>query len=271
MSLRVLTASPVQRLVSLEALKAELSISGSTEDARLRRILDSVGFAFAGELGYPLPRQRYQEGLAGNGRRRLILQVRPVDRDSVTLTISDVASTDFSVENAASSILFRSSGWPESRCGYSGEDGEETIQAQYKAGWVLPEYLNTWTASSTTAADATTKWIRPTSPVVSTLLYEVTTAGTLGADEPTWPTTAGETVVSGAATLTARDAAELPADIYEVALITAIAWRRGDIDAPYLVQSERRGGVEISYDFVGAREVASLLTAPARSVLARYL
>lgn len=34
--------------------------------------------------------------------------------------------------------------------------------------------------------------------------YEVTTAGTTGATEPTWPVTAGATVVSGSATFTAR-------------------------------------------------------------------
>ena len=70
-----------------------------------------------------------------------------------------------------------------------------------------------WAASTAYSLGAA---VRPTTR--NTFAYEVTTAGTSGASQPTWPTTPGNTVVNGTVTWTCRTnralavAAMAPAD-----------------------------------------------------------
>lgn len=272
MALRLIAPSPVTRLVSVSAFKTERGESGSANDARYGRILDAVSRAFAQELGWPLPRQRYTETLSGPGRRRLLLSARPVDRNSLTVTVDELAltlDTDYTVEDAAQGILYRSAGWPIP-CGGPGEAGEELISVTYKAGWILPAQISDF---STTVATAFSlgSWLRPAASQLSTLLMECTTAGTTAAGaEPTWPTTAGNTQTSGTATFTARDASELPGEIYEVALVTASQWADGALDLQAGIESESADGFRIAYDTQAARDGASPLPVFARSVLESY-
>lgn len=58
---------------------------------------------------------------------------------------------------------------------------------------------NVWVASTAYSLGAA---VRPTTR--NNFAYEVTTAGTTAASEPTWPTTPGATVVNGTATFTCR-------------------------------------------------------------------
>lgn len=267
MALRLLTPSLVTRLASVSAFKTEIGESSSTYDARIARILDAASRSFAEFLGWPLPRQRYTETFSGHGRQRLILSARPVDGDSVTVTIDDVAlaTTAFTVEAAAQGVLYRSAAWGIRSCRAS-EEGEEDIAVTYKAGWILPAQIADFTATVMTAGS----WIRPAASQTSTLLMEVTTAGTASGTEPTWPTTAGTTATSGTVTFTARDARELPGDIYEVFLVTARQWYDGALDRQTGIQYEKADGFEIGYDFVGLRDVASPLPPFAQSVLESY-
>ena len=269
MSLKVLTSAPYQRLVSLSAMKAELGETGSSNDARILRLLDSTARAFAGYLGWPLARQRYTETFSGNGRRRLLLSARPVDGDSVTVTVDDVAvdADSFSIEDRAQGVIYRSTGWLSRSC-IPSEEGEALIAATYKGGWVLTEQLSAWAASTALTAGS---WLRPLATQGNPYLLEVTTAGTTASgSEPTWSATPGATTTSGSAVLTTRDAQELPGDLYEVAIVTASQWYNGALDKATGVQYEKADGFELGYDFVGLREAASSLPPFARSVLDSY-
>lgn len=268
MALRLLTPSPVTRLASVSAFKTEAGITSSTNDARIARILDAASRSFAEFLGWPLPRQRYTETFSGHGRQRLILSARPVDRDSVTAAVDTLTltlDTDFTVEDAAQGVLHRSAGWLIP-CGYPGERGEELIAITYRAGWVLPAQVADFSATAMAAGS----WIRPAASQVNPLLMEVTTAGTASGSEPTWPTTAGSTATSGTVTFTARDARELPGDIYEVFLVTARQWFDGALELPTGIESESADGFRITYDTQANREGASPLPVFARSVLESY-
>lgn len=268
MALRLLTPSPVTRLASVSAFKTEAGITSSTDDARIARILDAASRAFAEFLGWPLPRQRYTETFSGHGRQRLILSARPVDRDSLTAAVDTLTltlDTDFTVEDAAQGVLHRRAGWLIPSC-HPNERGEELIAITYRAGWVLPAQVADFTAAAITAGN----WIRPAASQGNPLLMEVTTAGTASGSEPTWPTTAGSTTTSGTATFTARDARELPGDIYEVFLVTASQWFDGALDRQTGIQYEKADGFELGHDFVGLREVQSPLPPFAQSVLESY-
>ena len=122
MPLRVLTPAPVARLVSLEALKASIGTTDRT-DAELEALLKGVARAYANFLGWPLPRQGYEETASGNGRARLLLAARPLDRDSLAVELAGTAITDFSIEDADHGVLYRRCAWPTCR-ERVGEEGE---------------------------------------------------------------------------------------------------------------------------------------------------
>lgn len=227
MALRVLTAASTSALITLAAVKDRLGITDSSQDAALTQLIAEASSAIVAFLGYDLARQRYEERRPGNGSALLQLARFPIDRASVSLEIDDVAQTDFSVDDEMLGHLFRPCGWT-GPC--SAEDRNNVVIA-YKAGYVLPGQITTWTAGATVALGS---WLRPTSPALSPLLFEVTTAGILHSAEPTWPTTVDATVVNGTATLTARDAIELPAVIQQCAWLTVYDFQQRVSRAPGL-------------------------------------
>lgn len=203
--IKVLDASSTKALIALQAVKDRMGITDSAQDALLTALIMAASDTVVSYLGRELARQRYEERLAGSGRTRLLLHRFPVDRDSVTITIDSVASTDFIVEDPETGVLYRSLFWAISEQAL-GEEPEEQIVATYKAGYVPPDQIRTW---ATGQAYTVGQWARPTSPALSPLLFECTVAGSTSGSEPSWPTTTGATVVSGAATFTARDAQEI--------------------------------------------------------------
>lgn len=217
MSIKVLSASTTQALIALTTVKDRLGITGSTYDSRLTALIAEASSAIAEFIGRPLGRQQYLETVSGNARQRITLSRIPVDRDSVTLTVDGTADTDFTVEDPIEGILWKEGEWPMGVGAWRyAERPEENIAVTYKAGWILPDQIGTLADEVYTAGE----WVRPAVPV-GDLLMECTTGGdTNTATEPTWPTTAGETEVIGAATFTARHALELPSAIQSAAWLT---------------------------------------------------
>jgi len=212
-ALRVLTRSAYGSLVTLAAAKAQLGISGATEDAAVAALLERVRGLFEGELGRPLLRQRYLEALPVTSRHRVALSAFPVDAHQVTAEAYDETLEADAIDPAAG-ILYRNAGWSGGTAGP--EEAEPELEVTYHGGWLPPDAVQTWATGLTLAAGA---WLRPSSPALSPWLFEVTTAGASGAGpEPVWPTTAGATVAVGTATATARDAVEVPAGVQAVAL-----------------------------------------------------
>lgn len=209
MALRVVTAASTSKLISLHDVKQRLGIEGNQSDDLLSELIEDASSAVAEYLGRAsLSRQQYEEKLSGNDRLRIHLSQIPVDPDSVTLTIDGTADTDFSVESKQAGTLFREGTWSHGDAAdWVGQASEENLVVTYKGGWVLPDQISTWAKSKSYAAGA---WVRPSSPALSPLLYECTTAGTSGSSEPAWGTTAGGTTTDNSVTWTARDAAELP-------------------------------------------------------------
>jgi len=224
MSVKVLSASAVTALIPRADVKTRLGIAAATTtyDDLIDDLIADASSQIAEFLGRPLARQQYLETVSGGNRARILLSRFPVDRDSVTLTIDDTADTDFTVEDPDQGVLYRDGSWPINTArNWPAERPEENIAITYKAGWVLPDQI----AALANASYTTAQWVRPASPV-GDLLMQVTTAGSSGtATEPTWPTTAGDTVTVGTVVFTARHAIELPRAILSVCwLLVRRAW-----------------------------------------------
>ena len=242
MSLRVLTAATDTKLCALTDVKSRLGITAGTYDSLLTSLIVAASRAIGSYLGgRELARQRYEEKVSGLNRMRLMLSRWPVDPDSITVTVDGTALTDFLVERPQ--MLFYEGIWP-STSEETGQEGEENITVTYKAGYVLPNWIATWAAATAKTAGV---WVRPTTPTLTPLLFECTTAGTThAATEPTWPV-AGATVTDNTAVWTGRDALELPDDLEEAALLLVSNWYQGGLDVGGNVTSERLGPMQVDY------------------------
>jgi hypothetical protein len=241
-SLSVTIKADSTALVDLATVKARLKITDTSRDAILSDMIDGVSDNIVDYLGFPLARQSYIETLEGKGRPRLLLTARPVDRDSISVTVNGIDFTGYALEKGR--ILFRPFGWPgkywESSfetatdltgspipAGFFGPssglfDGQENVTVQYTAGYLLPGQLQTWQSAHSLALGA---WIQPSRPSLSPWLFQVATAGSSGSVEPNWPassTSSGQTVTDGSAVLVARDAQELPAVLKKAAALAVL-------------------------------------------------
>ncbi len=272
--LTVVTPAMAKRLVPVATVRSELGIPDTSEDAKIGALIDALSREFAGMNGLqrPLLRQTYRERLRFHEFRDeldgsiLSLGRWPIESVSSVATAADdevVDPAEYEIALEHRSALYRECGWS---CGVD-------YLATYIAGWVPagdgPGLVLPWSAIAVKVAGA---WAKPVAAAngENPLLFQCTTAGTTGASEPAWPTTAGLTVVDGSVTWTARTAAELPEDIQLAALVTATAWYGGSLDIPIWLKSESRGSVALEYDTVNARHAGAQLPAFAKTVLESY-
>jgi len=177
-------------------------------------------------VGRPLWRESYSEKLPGPGGIHLPLSRWPVvsDPKPVVTTVSGgtVDADGYETSGVGGHILNRACGW--ARTSHSSDRLTGTLASPasslyyivaYTAGYLMPGQVAAWSAFLPVRVDGSTSygepagWVRPSSRSVS-LRFEVTTTGVMDLVEPVWPTVIGDTVASGTAVLTAREARELP-------------------------------------------------------------
>lgn len=235
MSLIVTKKADSLNLIDLETVKTRLKISDTSRDDILSIMIEEVSSNIVDYLGYPLARQSYLEAIDGKGRPRILLTARPIDKDSVTVTLWGSAVTDYVLEKGR--MLHRQCGWPIGFIGtdygltqpyplfsyvgvsYTTYDGPENVSVAYSAGYLLPGQVETWQSGASVPLGA---WIRPSRASLSPWLYEVTQGGVSGLAEPTWPASSGTTVADGTAILKSRDAEELPAALRKAASLAVV-------------------------------------------------
>ncbi len=122
------------------------------------------------------------------------------------LTFSPRAGTiKFVADGDASLTYFLAIGLPNTNPPFvEVKSGDEiAIINAAQVGFASPLSVNLkGTEWAATTAQSLGDFIRPVVP--NGFVYEVTTAGTTGGTEPTWPTTPGNTVVNGSVTFTTR-------------------------------------------------------------------
>lgn len=243
MSIRVLARPRGSRLAPVALVRERLARQGvsssAVSDEALEVYLDGALSAFELEVGRPLLRGTYEEKLAGKGRGRVYLTGTPIDAMSLEILLDDVAVTNFTLDPLTGE-LYRTGGcWPE--CARVGEEGRSNIKASYRGGYVPPSLALTWAPS---LAVATGQWLRlPTTP---DLYLEVTTAGTMAEDEPTWPTEADVEVTSGDAVLLSRETRELPEQLRDLAAYAVMTAYQASTSQAGLA-SMQADGIQESY------------------------
>ena len=202
--LEISSESPYPAAIDFVDVRDRLEIEdNAANNALLQDLVTEAQSDLEGWIGRALARQGYVQVLAGRARHQLSLASFPIDPDLVTVKIDGTAVTDWYVESEEEGLLFRSARWPGTEK-YSSDGVTPKIEVTYTAGWVTPEAI----AAYDTTGKLAGQWTRETLGT-NPFLFEVTTAGAPTA-EPTWPTTAGDSVVDGAVTWTARRAFELP-------------------------------------------------------------
>lgn len=254
--LEILTRASATDLVPLATVKTRLGITGSTEDDQINGWLDDITSDFGrltkrGELAL----QQYRETQRlGRATERLVLSRAPVEKGSITVTVDGTAETDFELQDHGAGILWLDDGWTV----------DVDIAITYRAGWIVPDMIAAWGATTGFGGADEKAWVRPTDPTDTPFLMEATTAGTSGGSEPTWPTTIGGTVTDGTVVWTARAVEELPKGIRGLAIAAVQELREG---APRMVASDRTGPTAISYNGDGEFYSARLLRALERWAL----
>ena len=130
--LSVLVPATSSRLTSLDAVKRELSISGTSDDARLLAYIDQASAVIADYLGRPLGRETVAETLRLSAASETIMLSRwPVV--SVTSVVEDgvtLAATDYEIDRSFAHRLFddERARWPAVK-----------VILTYVAGYDLPD------------------------------------------------------------------------------------------------------------------------------------
>jgi|CXWL01.1.fsa_nt_gi hypothetical protein len=289
-------AAPASLLIcsvaSVRAQLTEIASGDTSHDSELARLIRVAAAAVAGADGIARPpmRARWQEARPGDGGHYLLLSRWPIEVVAeVTFGVSDpavVSAACYSVVGdgplgspwGSRDKLYARAGWSytSERCARGGLDplqaGTRPLEysVSFTAGWIAADQVADWSSS---AAKTVGLFARPTSAssaAATQLRYECTTAGTTGGTEPAWPTTAGETVTDGGVVWTARQAAEVPEDVQQAAIVAVVDWYRGGLSMVAGIQSERHGTTQVDYDFVGLREELPPLPPASRAILRAY-
>lgn len=153
MALSVTTAAVARRLTRKEAVKAELGITASTDDALLDDLIDRASQAIVSYCHRPFAREVYTETLSGFGDIHLQLARTPIVAVSSVTDTNSATITDYSVADADRGWLYRRLGWLWTVQAYPGlsaggrfldygsplpRQEEPLYSVSYTAGYLLP-------------------------------------------------------------------------------------------------------------------------------------
>jgi hypothetical protein len=219
------------RWASLTSARNRLGLAvEATTDALLDELILEVSGELEGLVCRPLGRHRYRESAPGRGTVLLFLSRAPIESLlSVAFDGEELDLADEAIEIDGPSTIRRRAAW-QNTAPLSDEGivrrpvaGQELplYSVEYWAGYLMPPQVVSWTAGAAVTAGA---WVRPANRG-NPLRFEADAAGATGDTEPTWPTSAGESVADNGITWTAYAAKELPAGLRRLALRLIVdAW-----------------------------------------------
>jgi hypothetical protein len=133
-SIEIVVSPAKTSLVPLVDFKVELGIFGAGDDAVLQMLLDQASSRIEIMLGRPLIRAQYKQTLAGTGRPRLLLGVRPIaSLDAVLYQSSSQSLTDYEIDSREAGFLYRPSGT------FSSQDDPNAWEITTTAGYFVAD------------------------------------------------------------------------------------------------------------------------------------
>jgi hypothetical protein len=160
MALTVISGSTDTRLTTLEAVKLELGIDGSTKDELLTNLIDQASDAIRRITGRTFTREQVTETLDSKGGTKMVLSRTPViSIDAVSFLGSTVSSTTYEIDDIDAGILFKKTGWNATTLGVQAiervplNEGARDWSITYTAGYVMPDWHGTGTVNRTLPRD----------------------------------------------------------------------------------------------------------------------
>lgn len=142
--LEIITSATSKQLTTVTAIKAELGITDTTQDALLGSLIDQASDAIADYCGRPFAREVYKETIPGHGSNRLVLNRTPIVSVASVVADSEII-LDYLIEDPGAGILYRKTGWRWTppigwNITYFPLSGQEELlfAVQYAAGYLLP-------------------------------------------------------------------------------------------------------------------------------------
>ncbi len=239
MIIEITTRAVSRRIAHLEAVKRDLGITDTSADDAILQAIDIASGEFARLMGREPWMQTYQVRQAGDGGAYLRLPVWPLVSVSelADITWADGVETftaidtdDWEIEGDATAAdrrdrIYRVEGFatsaPKSPTRHSSEERTLLYRTTCVAGWATP--IDDWTADTLVRVG---EYARSSDRTVALRFEATTVAGdgkTHASTEPTWPTAAGDTVVDDQVTWTAREAIEMPRNLWAAAMWAAKA------------------------------------------------
>lgn len=260
MIVEVTSAATSRRVAHLEAVKRDLGITDTSEDANILQAIDIVSGEFGRVLGRAPWMQTYLVRQPGDGGTFLRVPVWPlvtvsqVRQGVDSPTVVDATAYEIAEPPGAQrqDRLYRSDGWAESgspsRIQTSADERPLTYEITCVAGWATP--IDDWAADTLVRVG---EFARSSDRDVALRFEATAVAGdgkTHASTEPTWPTTAGDTVIDDQVTWTAREAVEMPANLWGAAMWSVnCIFQNPDLIAaqPAGVEEMAGGGMRIKW------------------------
>lgn len=146
--IEVLEHAQNRRLTTLSALKAELGITDTTQDALLEQLIDQASAMIETYCNRCFAKQRYRETIPGYGSAYLILTMRPVISIE-SIKENGTLISDYSLDSPGSGLVHRRKGWgwdPSIAWNITwhviANSEVADYEVEYTAGYVLPGDVN---------------------------------------------------------------------------------------------------------------------------------
>jgi hypothetical protein len=131
MPITIVTPASVTALCLLSDLKDDLGISGSSEDARLNRMIAQATSAIQTFCNRDFSYRVVDESIKSAPYQRLKLRINPVQSvTSVTFKGTTVDTSKYILEDASAGLLYNNQGWEY--------DGDYQYVVRYACGYRLP-------------------------------------------------------------------------------------------------------------------------------------
>jgi hypothetical protein len=148
MSIVVVTAATDSLLTTVDAVKVELNISGTDDDAHITNLIQEASDLIKNYTGRVFGKEKVRETIGAKGLPEILLERTPIVSIE-GITFNGLAITDYSIQDADAGVLFKVSGWTSTELSWTtfarhpSQYMEPLWAFTYWGGYVLPNWDDT--------------------------------------------------------------------------------------------------------------------------------